>query len=215
MVAECIADPLLQKLSEVLNPVLERLQQEGALLDKRRTAVNTEQAVQVLEKIHDTISNAGKPASFNEEETTFLHKRYRAALYERWRMLDFKGIMHVNMNHPISIPLTEVFVFPDVLVGVPEHETLEREGEHFLYSAHPQKHRFRRSVPQREALQVGWLSTSPCVPWRSRFGKSTLLRYFCDSLRREAIICGYFSSNADVATSVPLYIPLSTYAELL
>ena len=51
MVAECIADPLLQKLSEVLNPVLERLQQEGALLDKRRTAINTEQAVQVLEKI--------------------------------------------------------------------------------------------------------------------------------------------------------------------
>src|SRR5215469_8210914 len=55
------------------------------------------------------------------------------------RMLDFRGIMHIDFHRSISIPLVEVFIFPDVLVGVPEHETLEREGEGILYLGRSQR----------------------------------------------------------------------------
>ena len=37
--------------------------------------------------------------------------------------------MHVEINRPMSLPLTQVFVRPDVLVGVPEYETVERDEE--------------------------------------------------------------------------------------
>ena len=59
--------------------------------------------------------------------------------------------MHVDMNHPISIPLVEVFIFPDVLSGIPEYETLERENEELLYGNHP-RHKEKLVLPQREKL---------------------------------------------------------------
>jgi len=129
---EFIAAPILQKLDEVLQPTIELLQQEGSLRDRRRTAQNTEQTVHILEHIHERLSSASKPRSFRDEEIAAIRRQYCDTLYQRWRMLDFKGIMHIDMNRPISIPLSDVFVFPDVLMGIPEHETLERVGEHLF-----------------------------------------------------------------------------------
>lgn len=53
-------------------------------------------------------------------------QEYCHTVYEHWKTLDFKGILHINRNQPISIPLLDVFVLPNVLVGIPEYETVPR-----------------------------------------------------------------------------------------
>ncbi|HLX57749.1 MAG TPA: hypothetical protein VKR83_12050, partial [Ktedonobacteraceae bacterium] len=122
-VAQAVVVPILQKISEILEPVIVQAQREDLLRDFRNTATNTKETVEVLKEIRD----AGKLPSLTDAEIAAQRQQYCDALYEQYRMFDFKGIMHVEMNRPLSIPITEVFVFPDVLVGVPEYETMERE----------------------------------------------------------------------------------------
>jgi hypothetical protein len=124
-IAEFVAKPILQKLNDVLGPVVEQIRKEEALIDGHNTALHTEKTADLLEEIRD----ATKPHLLTDNELTCLHQEYCNKLYEKWKMLDFKGIQHSDMNRPISIPLLDVFVFPDVLFGVPDNETLERDDE--------------------------------------------------------------------------------------
>ena len=215
-VGEFVSAPILEKLDQVLQPVIEHLQHEGTLIDSRRTARHTEQTVCVLEKIHEELSNTSKSPTLSNEEVAAIRKQYCNALYKRWKMLDFKGILHVDMNRPISIPLTEVFIFPDVLIGIPEHETLERDGEHLLPGSHPLQ-RAKRITPQRETLHVALAKHRQLVLLGNPgSGKSTLLRYLLLLLVQGSdTFATTFPQMADVATATPLYIPLATYAEAL
>ncbi len=158
------------------------------------------------------------PLTFNKEkeEIAIVRNQYCEALSKRWSMLDFKGIMHVDMNKPISIPLTDVFVLPDVLLGIPEHETLERESEHFLYGKHSQR-KVKRVIPQREALHMALAKYRRLVILGDPgSGKSTLLRYLLLQLvQGSATFTIVFPQLTDIATSVPVYMPLATYAEVL
>ncbi len=214
-IGEFLAPSLLQKIEEVLKPVVEHLQQEGALIDTRKIVSHTEQVVQVLEQIHTEIVQANEPLSLSKEESMALHQRYSQALYTQWKMLDFKGIIHFDMNHPISIPLIDVFVFPDVQVGVPEYETLERDSEYFLLLNHPRQ-RARRVIRQREALQEALVKHRRLVVLGDPgSGKSTLLRYLLLQLVQGVpTFAATFPLLSDEAACVPLYMPLAAYAEV-
>jgi HEAT repeat protein len=215
LIGDFVAEPILQKLVEVLQPVITHIQQEGMLKDERRTAMHTEQTVRILEKLHEQVSNVAKAHVLSDEEIRALRKQYYEALYKYWKMLDFKGVMHIDMNRPISIPLTEVFVVPDALFGVPEYETLERETEEFQYGSHARKAKL--TPPQREPL--------PSVVAKYRrlvllgdpgSGKSTLLRYILLQIVQESgIFVSAFPEMSDLASIIPLYMPLTAFAEVL
>ncbi len=213
-IAESLATPILEKFDELLQPIIEYIQLEVSLLDEHRTAQNTEQTVLVLQKIHEEMS--AKPHALADEEMAMLEEQYRHALYERWKMLDFKGIMHVDMNRPISIPLTDVFIFPDVLLGIPEHETLEREGELPLYEKYLQQ-KIKQTVRQRDALHSALAKHRRLVLLGDPgSGKSTLLRYLLLKLvEGVAAFTATFPEMVDVAMAIPLYMPLAMYAEVL
>jgi HEAT repeat protein/energy-coupling factor transporter ATP-binding protein EcfA2 len=215
-VGEFLALPIIQKLDELLAPVVEHIQREGILVDMRRTAQSAEQTVRVLEQIHEDISSSSKAHSLNEEEIVTIRKQYFATLYERSKMLDFRGIMHVDMNHSIRIPLTEVFVLPDVLVGMPEYETLEREGEDGLYGYSVQQ-KPRRVKPEREALHTALTKYRRLVLLGDPgSGKSTLLRYLLLQLVQGSdILMTDLPEMSDSASIVPLYVQLSVYADIL
>lgn len=214
-VGEFLAIPILQKLDEVLQPIIEQIQQEGMLIDERRTALHTEQTVRVLEKIHEQVSGTTRPPSLGDEESAVLRRRYYGALYNHWKMLDFKGIMHVDMNRPISIPLTEVFILPDVLPGIPEYETLERETEEFKYGSHARKAKL--TPTQREPLP-SVLGKHPRLVLLGDpgSGKSTLLRYLLLQLVQGSdAFAATFPELSEIAAIVPLYMPLAAFAEVL
>src|SRR6266704_898705 len=214
-VGEVLAGPILQKLDEVLQPVIEQIQQEGALIDERRTAQNTEQTVRVLEQIHEQVSSVAKPHALNDEEIATLRKQYYEALYKYWMMLDFKGIMRVDMNRPISIPLTEVFIVPDVLFGVPAYETLERETEESRYGSHARK---AKLTPQlREPLPAVLAKYRRLVVLGDPgSGKSTLLHYLLLQLVQGSdTFAATFPQMADIAAIVPLYMRLAAFADVL
>jgi len=215
LVGDCVAEPILQKLAEVLQPVIEQIQQEGVLIDERRTALHTEQTVRVLEKIHEQVSSAAKPHALNDEEIATLRKQYYEALNRQWKMLDFKGIMHVDMNRPISIPLTEVFIVPDVLSGVPEYETLERETEELRYGSHARKAKL--TPQQREPFPAVLAKYRRLVLLGDPgSGKSTLLHYLLLQLVQGSdTFAATFPQMADLAAMVPLYMRLAEFAEVL
>lgn len=211
---EFLAPFLFQHIEEVLRPVIERLQQEGVLTDARKIAEHTAQTVHVLEQIHAEIVQANGPLSLSEEEHAALYQRYCQALSTQWNMLDFKGIMYLDMNHPISIPLTDVFVFPDVLLGVPEYETHERDSEYVLLR-HPRQ-RARHVIRQRELLQEVLSKYGRLVILGDPgSGKSTLLRYFLLQLVQERdTSAARFPLMSEKVTHVPFYLPLAAYAEV-
>ena len=229
-VAESIAVPLLQNLGETLEPIVEQIQRETALVDTHKTALGTEKTVSVLKEIRD----AHKPRPLSVDEMAAMRQHYCNDLYERWKTLDFRGIMHVEMHRPMGIPLTEVFICPDVLVGVPEYETLEREEELKSEEKKTQKgqdyhgdeterqaeryqqlKKDKQVVPQRESL-------SAILGKRRRLvilghpgaGKSTLLRYLMLRLARDPKkFAEDFPYVADASLAVPFYLPLAAYAE--
>ena len=169
---------------------------------------------------------------YKDQELTNLRQQYYNALYERWKMLDFKGIMHIDMNTPISIPLKEVFVLPDVLVGVPEYETLEREDGSGNHDNHKKKaerenlseeereqiehwervqRKEKRLKLQRENLRAVLTKNRRIVILGDPgSGKSTLLRYILLMLaegNHELL------QLPDTLSAIPLFIPLGSYAE--
>src|SRR6266446_3687062 len=174
-VGEFLAGSILQKLDEVLQPVIEHLQREGMLIDERRTALHTEQTVRVLEQIHEQVRSVAQPHALNDEEIATLRKQYYESLYRLWKTLDFKGIRYIDMNRPISIPLTDVFIVPDVLSGVPTDETLEQETEEFRYGS---RTKVKRPPQQRESLVAVLAKYRRLVLLGDPgSGKSTLLLY--------------------------------------
>ena len=178
-----------------------------------------------VEELHSTMTNS--------EKTAILRYQYCDALYERWKMLDFRGIMHADMNKPIRMPLTEVFVFPDVLAGVPEDETLEREelldpkGEksrvwqedertHPTVDRERSQRREKRASLQREKLPTVLAKHHRLVILGDPgSGKSTLLRYLLLQLiLRSSEFVTFFPQLTEILTTVPLYFPLASYADV-
>ncbi|MBV9691342.1 MAG: HEAT repeat domain-containing protein, partial [Ktedonobacteraceae bacterium] len=229
-VAEVVASPILQKLGEVLNPVIEHIKQDEGFVDGHKTATNTGEAVTILKDIRD----AGKPHALDERELADLRQHYCHTLYEQWKMLDFKGILYVKQNESLSILLTEVFVFPDVLVGVPEYETIERaderesderkgkksaragEDEQEQFGSRERRPRKEiRTKPQREEVGVVLVKSRRLVMLGDPgAGKSTLLKYLMVRLAqgKDQFIAD-FPQLADVSSAVPLYIRLAEYAQ--
>ncbi|MFL5654201.1 MAG: NACHT domain-containing protein [Ktedonobacteraceae bacterium] len=215
LVGGYVVEPILQKLDEVLQPVIERIQQEGMLIDERRTALHTEQTVRVLEQIHEQFRSVAKPRALNEEAIASLRKQYDEFLYGYWKTLDFKGIMHIDMNRPISIPLTDVFIVPDVVSGVLEYETLEQETKEFRYGSHARK--IKRPPPQREPLAAVLAKYRRLVLLGDPgSGKSTLLLYLLLQLVQGSdTFAATFPQMADLAAMVPLHIRLAAFADVL
>src|SRR5260370_12997571 len=140
------------------------------------------------------------------------------------------------MNRHISIPLLDVFVFPDVLFGVPDNETLERddelkESDRQKRKEHAHENRDRKeffikkassraakqSSVQREDLQTILSKHRRLVILGDPgSGKSTLLRYILLILGERG---HHFRANfpqlaSEVSDVSPLYIPLATFAEV-
>ena len=69
--------PILQKMKEVLEPVITQIQQEEVFTDIRTLAINTSEAVQILKEMRD----AAKPHMLKDEEITLLRQEYCDALY--------------------------------------------------------------------------------------------------------------------------------------
>ncbi len=213
-VGEFLAGSILQKLDEVLQPVIEHLQREGMLIDERRTALHTEQTVRVLEQIHEQVRSVAQPHALNDEEIATLRKQYYESLYRLWKTLDFKGIRYIDMNRPISIPLTDVFIVPDVLSGVPTDETLEQETEEFRYGS---RTKVKRPPQQRESLVAVLAKYRRLVLLGDPgSGKSTLLLYLLLQLVQGSdTFAATFPQMADLAAIVPLHIRLAAFADVL
>jgi len=122
-VAPLIILPIMERLAEPLGVELQRIQREHELDDIRTTAEKSEEIADLLRQ------QQHKHLTLNETELAELKTKYLQALCSRHGQLDFKGIMHIEMHRPMAIPLSEVFVLPDLLVGIPEYETLVREEE--------------------------------------------------------------------------------------
>lgn len=227
-IGEVISPLFLLNISQVLQPVIMQIQQEETYKDIRSTAIHTTEAAHLLREILDVV----KPPHLSNEEIDILRQQYCNALYNRWKMLDFRGIMHIEMNRPKSLPLTEVFVFPDVLIGVPEYETIERDEEHksddnrklekFWEDAHRDVYedlklkKGNRVDLQREELPIA-LGKSRCLVLLGDpgAGKSTLLRYLLLRLTHEQDkFVQDFPQLTDASSFIPLYMPLAAFAEV-
>jgi HEAT repeat protein/energy-coupling factor transporter ATP-binding protein EcfA2 len=150
-----------------------------------------------------------------QEKLQNMRKRYYEKIFSEYRMLDFRGIMHVDLHRSISIPLVEVFIFPDVLVGVPEHETLEREGEGVLYLGRSQR---TKRIPLEREMFLTVLAKYPRLVLLGDpgSGKSTLLRYLLLQIAQESdLLATIFSQGPEGTSIIPLYVPLATYAEVV
>ena len=169
------------------------------------------------------------------EERLQLRAAYLQALLERYGRLDFKGIMHIEMHRPLTIPLEEVFVFPDLLVGIPEYETPTREDDEAGKEDDDKKRlsereeelkrkgsRIRREIrkgvrglQQRERLPLALAKSRQVVILGDPgSGKSTLLRYLILRLAQgKEVFLANLPQLADSAEAIPLHIPLANYAE--
>src|SRR5450755_2822696 len=180
----------------------------------------------VAEEIHDF---------YEKEQKSYksLRERYCQAVIEYWEVIDFKGIMHIEMNRPMSIPLTDIFIFPDILTGVPEYETLEREERDEnaqilekeqeaasqisdqTLSGWPLQSKKQLITLQRKSLSTVLAQSNRLVILGDPgSGKSTLLRYILLCLaKRDATFFNAFPHFIRTPPLIPLYITLASYSE--
>ena len=184
---------------------------------------------------HDvhTLINHIIPPQLSEFDIHVQCQQYCKKLYDQWRMLDFKGIQQADPNRPVSIPLVDVFVLPDVLSGMPEFETLERdemqergalekEGQksnnerEYLKRRAQKSSREKEIVVQREDLRVILAKHRRLVILGDPgSGKSTLLRYLMLILAEgnSRFSSEFLQLASDAHDMIPIYIPLASYAE--
>jgi|GEM_PF-641144 len=225
-IAEAIFIPVLEKLGESFSEEIKRIQYETALQDTHAIASNTQMMVSLLE---------GNRSQINNRDIYHHCQNYCRKLYDQWRMLDFKGIQHIDPNRTVSIPLTDVFILPDVLIGVPEYETLERDET--------QKRDILKKEMEESDLEDEWENLGHNVRKPSKeksiiasredfhtvlaknprliilgdpgSGKSTLLRYLMLTLASSSsdFISEFPQLGSDIFNMIPLYIPIGSYAE--
>ena len=185
----------------------------------------------------DSLVNQLVPIQLSDEDTTKQCQQYCEKLYDQSKMLDFRGIQHHrDANMPVSIPLIDVFILPDVHIGVPEYETLERDE---LQKENKQRKRRQEKdkINEREqsielahkSIRIGQ-TLSPREDLRTVLanhhylvilgdpgsGKSTLLKYLMLILAKSTSRFGNGFQDIIQGTQVisPLYFSLSIYAEI-
>ena len=141
----------------------------------------------------------------------------------------------METNRPMGLPLTAVFVCPEVWVGIPENEIVERDEEQKSNGGKEQKfERERRDEQKRIVTKDQWLKKEkrivlqrealPTVLGKNHrlvvlgapgAGKSTLLHYLLLQLthERDAFV-QEFPQLADIVSQIPLYIRLADYADV-
>ena len=182
----------------------------------------------IVKGIRNLIGAVSSLKGSKQREIEIQYSQYCTKIHEKWKMLDFKGIMHLEMKRPISIPLAEVFIYPDVS-PLPKYEILKPEegfedeedvsdSSPYEKDAHLNRmwQRKRQVIPQRESLQSVLIRNSRLVILgHPGSGKSTLLHYFMLMLAaREETTIRIFSFTSGALT-IPLYIKLSSYADFL
>lgn len=196
----------LQALPHNSRPIAACRDKDTALFDVARSI---RKAIEEVDKMQ------AHAVDKENEEGDLRRKAYCQELYDHNKMLDFRGIMRVDMNRSISIPLTEVFVFPDVLAGVPENETLEREGEGTLYLGRSQRTK-RVSLERETFLTVLAKYPRLILLGDPGSGKSTLLSYLLLQIAEASNpLATVFSQSSGGASIIPLYIRLTAYAEVV
>jgi HEAT repeat protein len=168
---------------------------------------------------------------YNEKMKT-LREAYCEALSAQWKMLDFRGIMHVDMNNPISIPLKDVFILPDVLAEpLPSDcETLPREDNYeyriiqkILSNEIQQDNQQTLVRPTQNATTSGRWTRIDFLAALGQHkqlivlgdpgaGKTTLLRYLLLQIisNQKSVL----KNIPDNTLFIPFYISLSSYTEI-
>ena len=194
---------------------------------------NVVQGIQkaILEREKSAVVSALNASAIDELCQQYCHK-----LYDQWKMLDFKGIQYSDSNNLVSIPFLDVFVLPDVLVGLPQYEKLEREEaeENILSGKEAQGKggeteqgltgkstsrltRGKQVVLQRESLHTVFSQHRQLVILGDPgSGKSALLKYLLLTLAegRDAFRKAFPQPATATQVVCPVYIPLSIYAEI-
>src|SRR6266567_2326407 len=157
---------------------------------------------------------------------------YYNALSEQWGMLDFKGILQMKMKQPVVMPLTDIFIIPDVLMGILPYETWEREDPSWRKEKRDQEQANLRKedtsgpqnrellananfiMQQRESVHTVFAKQRRLVVLGDPgSGKTTLLRYLMLLMREREQFQALFPSFAH-SLLIPLYIPITAYAEV-
>jgi HEAT repeat protein len=180
------------------------------------------------------IGNSEGSDTLDDQEMMTQRNAYYGALYARWGILDFRGITHVNMYRPISIPLEDVFVLPDLLAGpLPVgYATLKREDRSdravqtavrrgkqqgatrdVTRAARDQQQATINNMPTRTNFQVALKEHKKLlILGDPGSGKTTLLRYLLLQVMR-----GENSALQALLGDIPFvpcYVPLTAYAEI-
>ncbi len=184
----------------------------------------------------DNLVNHFVPNQLSDEDVTKQCKQYCEKLYDQWKMLDFRGIQHLrDADTPVSIPLIDVFVLPDVHEGIPEYETLERDEQQKGDKQRKEQQKIIKDDERVKVLRSIYRPTkirptlSPREDLRAVLakhhhlvilgdpgsGKSTLLKYLMLALAKDITKFNkdFQQIMSETQVTSPLYISLSEYAQ--